>query len=647
LELDTELAWIMPRTAAKELFDFAKYIGKKILITSDFYANTEWIKTLLTAKGFDLTGVRLFVSSDTGCTKKEGRLYPYIVEQMQCAHEDILHIGDNFVVDVKTCLSCGIDALHFEAPRGVLHFAKPLYAFLGAEEMLSNTQHRNIEKNKLLAITINRLYNNPFHIHRTQLFENPSMFGYLVLGPLLLGFTQWLHQQVEQDKTECLCFLSRDGWVLHKAFTLYQATFSKTTLPTVYLYCSRRMMNIINLASDFDTVREIMSSRFEKGSVGRFFALRFHLSSKEIQEHHLQRAGFTSIEETISLPRDTIRVMKLVQALRDPILLEAKAMAKRYQRYLASTPLRTDKRKQIGIVDVGYFGSMQMGLQRLLSTFKGHIQGYYLATREEADYLPTTKTKGYLLDKFHPNTAKNPLAKHLILLELFFSAPHPSVWDIREDACTPVFGNADIEKEQWSILEQLHQGALRLIEDVAASKQKVDLTRLHTSQALENLLLSKHPEFLALIKSFVIENAYNGNDLFYPIQSFPPEPKRPPAPAKPQAAPPLPPKAAPKPQAPRPDAAHWIEMGKSAFYRDQLEEALSFFSKAEQENPANVNLKRWKAEVLCKMGQKKEALSVLEEARKALPDNKNLQRRYRELKYPFLAFLYGDKAFSG
>ena len=71
-------------------------------------------------------------------------------------------------------------------------------------------------------------------IHRYQcLFEK---IGFEVLGPILYGYSVWLHEQVEITGADTLIFLSREGKILKRA---YEAIFDRSNAETEYINVSR------------------------------------------------------------------------------------------------------------------------------------------------------------------------------------------------------------------------------------------------------------------------------------------------------------------------------------------------------------------------------------------------------------------------
>ncbi|NEO80207.1 HAD-IA family hydrolase [Moorena sp. SIO4G3] len=57
------------------------------------------INKIIHSAGYD-DSEKLFLSSTIGKNKFRGDIYGYVVEQLGCNPEDILHIGDNYQSDI-------------------------------------------------------------------------------------------------------------------------------------------------------------------------------------------------------------------------------------------------------------------------------------------------------------------------------------------------------------------------------------------------------------------------------------------------------------------------------------------------------------------------------------------------------------------
>ena len=129
-EINLELQYCKVRQYAKEIFDLAKYLGKKIIITSDMYLPHDVIETILHQCGYQ-GYEHLFVSSETKVTKATGNMYSFVVKNMGLNPKNILHIGDNIDSDVKAAQKKGWQSIHF--PKAIDRFMNIVPDLYGGE----------------------------------------------------------------------------------------------------------------------------------------------------------------------------------------------------------------------------------------------------------------------------------------------------------------------------------------------------------------------------------------------------------------------------------------------------------------------------------------------------------------------------------
>lgn len=82
----------------KSMYDVALYLKKKIIIISDMYLSHNILECILKSKGYE-GFEKLYVSSETGYSKASGNMYEYVLNDLGCKTEKVLHIGDNFWSD--------------------------------------------------------------------------------------------------------------------------------------------------------------------------------------------------------------------------------------------------------------------------------------------------------------------------------------------------------------------------------------------------------------------------------------------------------------------------------------------------------------------------------------------------------------------
>lgn len=79
--------------------------------------------------------------------------------------------------------------------------------------------------------------------------------GYNCLGPLLYSYSKWLEENFLKEKYDNIFFLSRDGFIMQKAFEILNSK-----IKTKYLYASRRalIVPILWLHEELEDLLKVM-----------------------------------------------------------------------------------------------------------------------------------------------------------------------------------------------------------------------------------------------------------------------------------------------------------------------------------------------------------------------------------------------------
>lgn len=98
LELETEFETSAPNNEVIEIFNKAKGLGYKVIIVSDMYLDQVFLEEILIKCG--IRGYKkIYVSSSVGKAKKKGKLFSYVLDDLNIESKDMLHIGDNPISD--------------------------------------------------------------------------------------------------------------------------------------------------------------------------------------------------------------------------------------------------------------------------------------------------------------------------------------------------------------------------------------------------------------------------------------------------------------------------------------------------------------------------------------------------------------------
>ena len=97
VEIAAEMEVCYANPEALHFYNELKADGRKLIIVSDMYLSCDTISAILTKCGYDLGGVKVYVSSEYGKTKKSGNLFREVMREQGTGN--ILHIGDHIISD--------------------------------------------------------------------------------------------------------------------------------------------------------------------------------------------------------------------------------------------------------------------------------------------------------------------------------------------------------------------------------------------------------------------------------------------------------------------------------------------------------------------------------------------------------------------
>lgn len=171
--------------------------------------------------------------------------------------------------------------------------------------------------------------------------------GYCVFAPVIYDYVQWLSYCTKSyDK---LWFLSREGWLLKKAFDIY----TEESAVSRYIITSRRAASLA-CVKNIDDIIEILEMYY-RGSAGNLIQSR--LGVKTDNNIYCQ------------MPEDIDSVMNCVDTA--SVIEKAKKERESYIKYLGDT------KGSIAVADVGYKGTIQYYLSKLTGS---KIDGYYICS---------------------------------------------------------------------------------------------------------------------------------------------------------------------------------------------------------------------------------------------------------------------------
>lgn len=411
LEIQMELDAVFQNTEIYRWYQYAVQQKKRIIATSDMYLGGQQIRRMIEKCGYtDIANV--YSSADLKCTKYEKTIFSAVAKQERVQGKKILHIGDNKKADVENARESGWNSFWYERRVG--------------------------EPEKVPGIFSGLL---------TKCSEDATFWSRLggdAAGELYINLYRWVSGLKKRYGCEQICLLARDGFNLWKIFRNMDRT------DTLYLEVSRRSLMMAGITELDDESLEILPPYALGQTLGEI--LEYLGLPKEKLD--CRKAGFQSLQDIIQTKEDQRRVKQVFQDNEKEFLAACEKEREEAKAYSAG--LGVLGRNNL-FFDCGWNGSSQFLMSRFYRAI-GQMESVRFAY---VGILDTEKSrrqlKGQMFDTYlfgpgkHEKAAMR-LARAIVIPELFFGAPHPSIWYYRD-------GKAVYEQEQYQeYKEQIAEG---------------------------------------------------------------------------------------------------------------------------------------------------------------------------------------------
>lgn len=433
LELEEEKRDLVANGYLKNVIHSLRSNNIKIIICSDMYLTSDFITDVLKEKGFSFDYV--FVSSEYQARKGNGRLFEVVLNKTGINRRDMIHIGDNFRSDFLMAKIHGIKAIHWKTDYPLNYHTK---AYLKKGE-----KGRKIFK----FLTL----------HSDSLNEDYRI-GYELFGPVLMGFCKWINTVCEEEKIDHVCFLSRDGQIVRKAYViLYPGDYE-------YFLASRRSLTVPQLrnAKDFSDILKIVTyiKREEKTSD---LLYKIGIDNRNTIDSIEKKYGEEVLRTELSDKKGRHLFSDIEAEMKENAVMEYKACSQYIKERVHST--------KIALIDIGWYGTMQSALENISADFhiSSKFMGLYFGLIKKENANDSLNAKGYVYD-FHRQNMYDEQLIHGFngLIELMFTANHGSVkrYFINNSECAEC--EFEESKGEYSeFVQNVQQGALKFINDAA------------------------------------------------------------------------------------------------------------------------------------------------------------------------------------
>ena len=518
IEEDVEELLLEPRWEAFQLYQEALATGKPVVLITDMFLPREKLEVILRKHG--IAGWKhLFVSGEIGVRKDDGKLYEYVLTKYGLKPAEFLMIGDDERSDVQIPCDMGAPFVHLMRPVELARGLPRLASIISAHE-----KRGDIDAELTLGLVIRKNFSQiqfpSFDPTSLLPVVTPYNVGYGLVGPLLVSFAQWLIQQARTDGINRLYFLSREGKLIKEIYDCW-ADGLPDAPSSEYLIISRRAAGVAAIDT-FDDILNVAKMVYFPNTVENFLYTRYGLLLDESRWSEIERATGWGRWSQVSISKEgqIDHLIPLLKSVEQDILKRSARERPALLRYLAEKGLDRDDCQ--AVVDVGYGGSIQGYLNRMLSR---NVHGYYLMTDNRASRV--AKTYGVILRGcFCENAVQSPNApaiyRYSFNVEKLLSASEPQVECYEEvtDQLRARYRETipEVAREGLShMLEEIRKGALDYAMDARRIRQEVlpDFRpSLWTAQMLmENFLERISSQEEQFLRRIVLDDHYCGRDL--------------------------------------------------------------------------------------------------------------------------------------
>jgi haloacid dehalogenase superfamily, subfamily IA, variant 1 with third motif having Dx(3-4)D or Dx(3-4)E len=250
LEKNLEIELCHTRETAKDLYNLAHHLKKKIVIISDMYLDRPTIEKILKKNGYD-KHKEIFLSCEEELTKYSGKLFEAAIKDLDVESDKIVHIGDNWNNDFLKSKEYGMVSVFLPKPiesfDGKIQNVKTnncgkmgeltCDVFISEDGLRKSFGYRT-----MIAMIANRHFDNPYISFNgaSDLDASPSFTGYYPVGMHLMGICKKLYEMSKEKKSKRIAFLARDGYLPMAAMRVISKYIQ---LPEIeYVRCSRQAL---------------------------------------------------------------------------------------------------------------------------------------------------------------------------------------------------------------------------------------------------------------------------------------------------------------------------------------------------------------------------------------------------------------------
>lgn len=463
LEENIDFNLCTPRNKIKEALKYAISLGKDVYILSDMYYTMPIVKKLLEKCGMDIVDEsHIWISCEKKKDKASGSMWQQfsaeVVKEKSC-----IHIGDNQKSDVTNPQIYGIATYRIMSGKDMLLASS-------ASEIVPEIS--DINDSIVMGLWMSRKWNDPFALEKTKgkiVFHDPQTYGYCIYGPMINKFLMWLYDTSHRDAIDRLLFFARDGYFLIRDYQKLLNELERTTgigesQHLQYLPISRRLIYIATI-ENIEDFKRVLTFPYV-GTFAEYMLSRFNIKVND------KTSAYN--DQQVNAVGDGEKLLQWIEPYQEDIQKEIKREKQNYRKYLENNGL-TDSTGKIGTVDLGYYGTNQFYLQKLLGR---KMQGYcfYACLSDDNVFIRDISMKGCFQSEEDLDASESYIKKKNMYVETFLTAPYGMIRYLDEDlnmVCEP----DRTSQKNFKIKEQVNEGILEYMRDyLSLSGNKITYT---------------------------------------------------------------------------------------------------------------------------------------------------------------------------
>ncbi len=357
-------------------------------------------------------------------------------------------------------------------------------SFIKYKHEIKNVKRKNILKhiNKRDVKKEDKYrYNNLENFINNNIDENKDYYwqtGYETFGPLLFGYASWLKLQFENKKYNHIYFLSRDGYIMQKAYNIVQPNNSSK-----YIYASRRSL-IVPTIWLYKNLNEILENiSFANKVTVEEFLKKMGLEPKKYEDI-IKKYNY-KLKQIITIEQIRNEKIEFYEEIKKDIYENSKKEYMNLLRYYKSIGFK----ENVAIIDIGWYGNMQNALEKIrdIEKLNVNIDGYYVGLIPNSEKQQRYSMKGYLFERGREKLFLK-MKYFNSLFEMIFLAHHGSVKRYTETADNIELYPYEYDKvETDKNLKKFQDGALQFVKDFSNSKLNKNI-KFDENLAMFNLI---------------------------------------------------------------------------------------------------------------------------------------------------------------